>query len=151
MSNLETLQEIANKLILDYPNESFTIFDEYWMEEDEDVLANYIIDMFGYELLGLCDCGRPEDTHEMLRVLLNARNDWHEGKCEYDEFRRRIKDELHVNEDDDIQYGMYQFVLYILNYKGFLYHGSSVGGSWLTNLGKMYLTVLNIQHELKGE
>lgn len=36
------------------------------------------------------------------------------------------------------------FVLYILNDKGFLEHGSSIGGSWLTDKGKLFLYLLEI-------
>ena len=38
---------------------------------------------------------------------------------------------------------MIQFVLYMLDSAGFLEHGSGIWGAWLTDLGRMFLYVLN--------
>lgn len=149
--NLKTLRDIANSLMDSHPGCCLThnvrTLGCIYILDDEYVLIDQLLDLFAYDILGLCGCGTPKDTWNMIRIVLNALNDKHEDKCTYDEYQLRLKDELHINPSEDIQYGLYQFVLYILNDKKILEHGSSVGGSFLTDLGKKYLTVLNIWHE----
>lgn len=117
--------------------------DDWYEESLIDELMNY----FSYEVIDMCGCGNPESTYESIRRLLNIRNDWRVNKIKYEEVIERYEKELHVNRDDDIQWGLLQFMLYQLDSCGILEHGSSIGGSWLTKEGEMYLTVLNAWHE----
>ena len=117
---------------------------EDWYEE---YLIDELMSFFSYEIMDMCGCGCPEDTHEMIRRVLNVRYDWHTDKIEYEEIKKRYKEDLHLDTEDTLHYGALQFVLYMLDSNGILEHGGSIGGCWLTDLGKMYLTVLNAWHE----
>lgn len=77
------------------------------------------------EIFRFCGCGDPDSAmlfvRDMLK-LLEERKGWSE----------EIKKELPTD-------GVYYFVLYMLDDKGLTEHGSSVGGSWLTDKGKEVL------------
>ena len=115
---------------------------EVWYEES---LIDSLMDFFSYEIVGMCGCGCPGDSCEVIRQILNIRND--ANNLEYEQIQQRYKDDLHLDTKDLLQYGTLQFVLYMLDECGLLEHGSSINGCWLTDLGKMYLTVLNAWHE----
>ncbi len=145
------LSEISEYIIEKYPqsilSESKDInigCREDWYEE---YLIDILMDYFTYEVIDICGCGNPEDTNEAIRLLLNIRYEWQEDKLEYDDVISRYLTDLHINNDDYIQWGILQYMMYKLNCCDILEHGSSVGGSWLTTLGKLYLIVLNKWHE----
>lgn len=119
---------------------------EDWYEE---YLVDELISFFMYEKLNLCGCGAPEYTYETIRRLLTIRKEWQDNNnIKYEDVIKRYLEDLHIDNDDDMQYGMLQFMMYVLDDKGMLEHGSSIGGCWLTNEGKMLLDVLNEWHRL---
>lgn len=147
------LSEIAEFVVEEYPDCCMACNNvvskgcrEDWYEE---YLIDELMDFFSFEIMDMCGCGCPEDTHETIRRVLNIREDRFEKDIKYDEVQKRYKEELHLNTQDSLHYGALQFVLYALDANGILEHGSSIGGCWLTDLGKMYLTVLNAWHEQK--
>lgn len=151
MINLKQLQDIANELMDKYPNSCLTNnvrkFGHTYILEDIDALLDHVLGLFAHDILGLCGCGNPEDTWEMIRIVLDIQA----NSESYVERELRIKTELNLNPGSDIHNGIWQFILYILNDKGFLEHGSSIYSAWLTDLGRPYLTVLNIWHERELE
>lgn len=145
------LSEIAEFVVEKYPDccmATNNVVDkgnrEDWYEE---YLIDNLMDFFSFEVMDMCGCGVPEDTYEMIRKILNIRKSWSEENIKYDELQNIYKEELHLNTKDSLHYGALQFVLYILDSKEIIEHGSSISGCWLTELGKMYLTVLNAWHE----
>lgn len=149
------LSEIAEFIVEKYPNCCMArnnLVDkgcrEDWYEE---YLIDGLMDFFSYEIIGMCGCGRPEDTNEVIRKVLNIRYDWSKDKLKYEEVEQRYSHDLEIDMENYIHYGLLQFVLYMLDSNKILEHGSSVGGSWLTELGEMYLTVLNAWKDREGE
>ena len=145
------LSEIAEYIIEKYPdsciasnNEIIKGNREDWCEES---LINPLMDFFSFEWMDMCGCGVPEDTHEIIRKILIIRKDRFEKDIKYEKIQERYKDELHLNTKDSLQYGALQFILYILDARQIVEHGSSIGGCWLTELGEMYLAVLNAWHD----
>ena len=145
------LSEIVEYIIEKYPNCCMSHNNdvvkgcrEKWYEES---LVDPLMDFFSYELLHLCGCGTPEDTYEIIRKILTIRFEWQSRKTSYEEVIRRYKDDLKLDSNNSSHYGILQFVMYILDHNGILEHGSSIGGCWLTNLGEMYLTVLNAWYD----
>lgn len=145
------LSEIAEYIIEKYPNCCMTYNNdvtkgcrEDWYEES---LIDPLMDFFSYEILHLCGCGCPEDTYELIRKILTIRYEWKSRKISYEEVLKRYKDDLELDTKNSSHNGILQFVMYILDHNGILEHGSSIGGCWLTNLGKMYLTVLNAWYD----
>lgn len=138
------LNEIAEYVTKNYPD-SCIAYNGY----DDWTLLDDLMEFFNCELMDMCGCGNPDDTYEVIRRVLNIRHDRCSNIINYDEARQRYKDDLHLDPDDDIQYGALQFILYKLDSCGIVEHGSSISGCWLTELGEMYLTVLNEWHKSK--
>ena len=68
----------------------------------------------------------------------------------YDLVKESYNVNLHMDYDDSIQYGMLQFLAYVLDDYGFTEHGSGIGGCWLTEDGERLLTVLDAWYESGG-
>ena len=108
---------------------------EEWYEE---YLIDELIDFFSFEIMNMCGCGCPEDTHDVIRIVLNIRKDRFEKDIKYEEVQKRYKEELHLDTEDS---------LHMLDAKGIVEHGGGISSCWLTKLGRMYLTVLNAWHD----
>ncbi len=142
------LSEIAEFVVEKYPDCCIQCSQkgcrEDWYEE---YLIDELMDFFSYDIMDMCGCGCPECTYELIRKVLAIRADKHNDKITYEETIRRYKDDLDLDDSNDNQSGALQFILYMLDSKEIVEHGSSIGGCWLTKLGEMYLTVLNAWHE----
>ena len=141
------LSEVAEYISTKYPDCCMVINHdirvgcrEEWYEE---YLINHLMYFFSFELMNMCGCGCPDCTNELIRKILTIRFEWQEDKLEYEEVIKRYMSDLSLDQDNDNHYGVLQFILYMLDACGIVEHGSSIGGCWLTELGKMYLTVLN--------
>ena len=97
-----------------------------------------ILNEFNYGDLGLCGCGLPEYTNFVIKEILRI-----QSITDYNTKKDGFSSLCNVNiKENDNYHGLIQFVLYVLDNHGFLNHGSSVGGAWLTDKGKMYLDIL---------
>lgn len=142
-----TLLDIAKYIINTYPNsciaynygEKINGIEEY----GEEFLLEECMSFFNHEKINMCGCGIPENTYEVIRKLLTIRKEWQDNKLEYKYIEKRYANDLHLNMNNEDNYGMWQFMMYMLNEVGILEHGSGIGGSWLTKEGEMYLYVLN--------
>lgn len=121
---------------------------EEWYEES---LIDSLMDYWMYEDLGLCGCGCPEYTFEVIRKFLHIRQDWQRDKITYRDAYNRYKNDLHVDDKDEDQFGLLRFMMYILDKHGFIEHGSSITGCWLTEKGEMLLTTLDAWNEKNME
>lgn len=79
-----------------------------------------------YGELKFCGCGRPEDSLALIVEMLRA-CPWYEGAWE--EFDQRLTT------------GGFQIVAGVLTEADLIEHGSSVGGSWITEKGKRFLAL----------
>lgn len=144
------LNEIADFVFKYYPNSYFSTNNAAYMgredEECEDYLIDKLLNFFSYELLHICGCGRPENTYEIIRRILSIRYEYINGSLEFEDIAQRYEEDLQLDHSNNIHYGLMQFVLYMLDYFQFVEHGSGIYGCWLTDLGEMYLTVLNAWH-----
>ena len=150
------LSEIAEFVVKEYPKSFIAVNNvvKPGLREDwyEDYLIDELMDHFSYEIMDMCGCGSPDYTYEMIRRVLHIRKEWFEtDDMPYDVKVKRYEENLHINYENTMNYGMLQFVLYMLDSKGIVEHGSSIGGCFLTELGKMYLTVLDAWHEQNKE
>jgi len=105
--------------------------------------------------LKFCGCGDPESVYELVRDLLGLfqeRSDaWERDRQEHPPFGQagsdpargiwqQIKDLIGGGD------GTYYAVLYWLDGSGMIEHGGSVAGSWLTQKGQYYLSLMRM-HE----
>ena len=141
------LSEIAEKIVKYHPDccmtENHEVINgcrEDWYEES---LIEPLMDYWMYEDLRLCDCGCPEDTYEVIRKYLHIRQDWRENKLTYNEVIDRYRRDLHIDDNNNNQFGLLQFMMYILDEHEFTEHGGSIIGCWLTEKGEMLLATLD--------
>lgn len=104
----------------------------------EDCLSEFSED------IGLCGCGNPESTNEVLRQILNIKS----ADCTYEDRQKAYGELCNSDMNNDMYYGLIQFVLYVLDNKEFLEHGGGIGGAWLTEKGRIYLDLLNAYSDI---
>ena len=146
---------LAKYIIENYPDSclAYNYNCDYINKADNEFLLDECNNFFFYEILNTCGCGRPDDTTSVIKDILNIINDYYNETQNYnreeiniahDKKIKRLNSLCGVEIKDNTNYdGLIQFVLYMLDHAGFLEHGSSIGGAWLTDLGRMFLYVLN--------
>ena len=146
---------IAKYIIENYPDSCLAcnVKDYYFEDYYNDRLLEECLNFFSYDILDICSCGRPEDTTSVIKDILNIINDYDNERQDgddkdfnlrYDKKQNRLANLCGIEINDNTNYdGLIQFVLYMLDSVNFLEHGSSIGGAWLTDLGRMFLYVLN--------
>lgn len=82
--------------------------------------------------LGICGCGNPDLAYKAVHEMLKRSSSKEESTitCAMD------------NDDTSIPY--IYFMAYMLDYLGFLEHGSSIRCSWLTEKGEKLLKALEV-------
>ena len=113
----------------------------------EDYEINYIIEDCLSEFsadLELCGCGCPSYTFEVLRRILNIKS----KDYDYDTTKKKYNELCNSDMDNQNYYGLIQFVWYVLDRKEYLEHGSGISSTWLTEKGKIYLDLLNMEHDI---
>ena len=85
----------------------------------------------------ICDIYQYIDSYSTANIKLGA-------TIAYDKKQNKLANLCGIEIIDNTNYdGLIQFVLYMLDSAGFLEHGSGIWGAWLTDLGRMFLYVLN--------
>jgi hypothetical protein len=132
------LKNISDFIMGNYPDSCLAHNNKYFDYYDEELLEE--CDKFFYhEVLRMCGCGTPENTRKIIKIIMNAQN-----QKDYCVRNKMINEILGIDRNQNDMYnGLIQFILYTLDDKGLIEHGSSINGSWLTELGKMYLYILN--------
>ena len=89
------LSEIAEFVVEKYPDCCMAVNNvvskgcrEEWYEE---YLIDELIDFFSFEIMNMCGCGCPKDTYDMIRIVLNIREDRFEKDIKYEEVKKDIK------------------------------------------------------------
>lgn len=121
------LIDIKKYIIHKYPNSGLNTC------EDIDILSE-LKEFFLYRHIGICGCGCPEDTIDIIIKYLKL-------LCIKDMGKRKksMKDIFgceYVDEDP-----LLQFLAYIMDNKNLTDHGSNINWCWLTTLGEMFLYV----------
>lgn len=73
--------------------------------------------------LGICGCGNPKMVYRLIHVVMK---EIHESSVRVDDY-----------------VGHYDYMIYQLNEQGFLEHGSSIYGSWVTEKGEKLIEALD--------
>ena len=99
---------------------------------DTEEALSYFRSYFYFEILNFCGCGSPIGILD--EVILPLLDDFDDGP--YENFNRRAA------VDDGISEPLIEFFLHYFDALGLTNHGSSVGGSWLEESGRMWREVL---------
>ena len=137
------ITEIKNYIINHYPDSCLAVntkngcvyCDEELMEECEN--------FFYYEKLNWCGCGSPEVAKRVVRDYLEA------ASLKSDEKREALKKRFgfdHVYDNE-----LLLCLAYAVDAAELTEHGSSIGGAWLSDEGKMFLWLLKNNQELDEE
>ena len=139
------LSEIAEIIVASYPACRIAKDVVHGCREEsyETSLIDILMDFFSFEIINMCGCGSPSDTNNMIRKILIIHSEFHDKKINYKTVDERYKKDLDLDINNENHYGVLQFILYMLDSCEILAHGSSINSAWLTELGQMYLTVLN--------
>ena len=135
--NIENVNEIKEYIVKTYPESclAYNYADSYSEEQLIEECENF----FYYEKLHWCGCGAPNMAKEVIRDYLEV-----------------VKVKFDSNADFEEKFGV-KFVYddklllclaYTLDAAGLTDHGSSIGGSWLTDEGKMFLWLLKQNRDI---
>ena len=125
------------------------IFDNEWQsvpfEECEyEWQVDKLEEQFFFGDLGLCGCYLPNDVREMLLEVLIT--------CDTEDFKTDEDWEQKFKKTQEwLGSPFAQFTFYVLDDKGYLEHGSSIGGCWTTHKGRMYAEILSEYLRLESE
>lgn len=111
-------------------NEIKTTFDNDKLDREE--ALSYFRSYFYSEILNFCGCGSPISILD--EVILPLLDEFDYGP--YENFNRRTAEKGGISEP------LIEFFLHYLDALDLTNHGSSVGGSWLEESGKMWREVL---------
>lgn len=136
-------------------------FEEEIIPEGQRFVENKeFIHGFYYQVIGLCGCGSPGDRLLLIKSLLNQvydrTTDYRVADLDrdamaglYEKHQRKLHAVFGFAENpgegmfSDIQNGVVQFVMDILDEADLLEHGGSIGGAWLSKNGEKMREILN--------
>lgn len=95
---------------------------------DAETVLDHAHQLF-YGDLGMCGCGNPEASYELVRdILVQVADDQHEGTSH----ARTLVGNL----------GAHQLIFAALETAGLLDHGTTIDSAWLTDKGRWYAAAL---------
>ena len=119
-------------------------YKEYSEEMIEETFLEQLDDFFTYEIIDLCSCGTPnnckKDILNLLNILYNKKINPNSNEA-YEIKTQQLKETFNARTVYDNS--LLLFMVYILDSKGLLDHGSSIGGAWITDLGNMCRIIYN--------
>ena len=118
----------------------------------EDELIKECIDFFYYEKLHWCGCGSPEMAKIVIRDFLNILNEYYidkenEWEIKWKNEKEMMKERFGVESVYDNE--LLLCFAYAMDAAGFTEHGSSIGGAWISEEGRMFLWLLERDEELE--
>ena len=146
------LSEIAEDIVRKNPSIHFA--KDVWFgkrdKEYEKTLIDILMDYYINDL-HLCKYGDPEEiypeeTYEAIRRYLSIRKEYKENNFSHEELLEKYKTELGIYGHSFVQYGILQFMMYILESKHYTCCVNNIKYCYLTKKGEMFLDVLNAWH-----
>ena len=146
----EELIEIANKFIKDKTTcMSYNFADIDLNTYDENKLKSAVKEEF-QRILGICGCGESHLVFEGIYNLLNLMDNksaWNDDLTnkkpeEYEEYVKAYEDLVGIGEGMTTDWKMLM-ILYMLDDRDFIEHGTSIYWGWPTELGKDFLKVFD--------
>lgn len=142
----QRLNKIADYIIQKYPDSCLAHNgkDDFSLQED-------IQNFFYFERLGWCGCGDPEAVMREICKYFSIL-DWrdsirHYEREMYNKLCKKFREAFGVESIYDNP--LLMALAYAMDAAGFTDHGTSIGGAWLTDEGKMFLYVLRNNKEIK--
>lgn len=158
---LDQSQDIPDDLIADYlmtafPDSCFAANRKNYPEFGLEDMANQIYKTIRYEVLDWCGCGAPEDADkQVIKYLTLISEPWKDKhtpfKEQYEQYKAMCKE--YFGCEDIYDNPLLLCLAYTMDAARLTEHGTSIGGAWLEERGKIYLYALkkHIEQEEKHE
>lgn len=109
-------------------------------------------DFFYFEKLNWCGCGNPEIVKYEILKYLRIKDWWYDIDYSSETYKllsRKFREAFGVND----VYGspLLLALAYTLDAAGFTEHGSSIGGAWITDEGRMFMFLLENNPDVVNE
>lgn len=151
------LTKIKDYIIKKYPDSCLTTNyqnNKNYYDECEEELIEECTNFFYYEKLNWCGCGSPEIAKIVIRDFLKILDtdmkdkdiDW---QIRSEKKHKMMKERFGVDSVYDNE--LLLCFAYAMDAAEFTKHGSSIGGAWISDEGKMFLWLLERDEELKEE
>lgn len=144
-----TVKEIAEHIIKNYEDSCLAYNSRHHDYSDEE-LAKECEAYFYHEKLNWCSCGDPEAAKRCIRDYLDIINLDYDNReqfmAAYEQKQADMKKRFGATYVYDNE--LLLCLAYAMDGAGFTEHGSSIGGAWLTDEGKMFLFLLKTDKEL---
>lgn len=137
-----TINKIKDYIIKTYPKSCLAYnYNEAYHNEVPEELIEECEKFFYYEKLNWCGCGDPNTVKTIVRNFLQSVEIKMSDGVDIG-FQKYFN--VHSIYDNDLLLCL----AYTIDAAGFTEHGSSIGGAWLTDEGKMFLWLLCQNKEL---
>jgi len=150
----ERLKNIVDKIIKDNPTGCLAYNHK---SNDDWVDTESVLDEFVHSQnygLNICGCGSTELVLEIIWKILSEQKRYKEADAHSDDTYVSHRENLYSicgytnkdesSKDNQLYQALIEFVLKILDSKGFLEHGGMAWNGWLTQKGEDFLYVLDL-------
>lgn len=141
-----SIRDIRNYIVENYKDSCLAYNDRHGIMSDEELLTE-CEDFFYYEVLKWCGCGDPALAKRCVRDYMNIIFSWQKD-TKFD-VQKSLNDRFGVEVVYDNE--LLLCLAYALSAADLTEHGTSIGFSWLTDEGQMFLSLLNMDEELSGD
>lgn len=152
---------IVNYLTKCFPDSCFAYNYEHCNNNFYDDINEELYKYFRFEVLNWCGCGAPEEADKQVVKYLNLIDiPWRD---KYDTYLENIKDHNRKSEESKKMCKEYfdcesiydnpllLCLAYSMDSAGFTEHGSSIGGAWIEDRGRIYRYAIMKHLENEGE
>lgn len=145
---------LVNYMLEEFPDSCFAY---NWGENnnmawDDSLIIVNAYKVFRYEVLGWCGCGTPEKADEAVEVFLEAfgvrKKDKAFGVNLLDYDKRHSILEKYFGTSNVYDNILFLCFAYTMDAAGLTEHGTSIGGAWTSDRGRIYLWILNKMKEI---
>lgn len=143
----DNLKAIIKSIAEQFPESSFArdnvINDLRYLSFDDVLKMAY--EYFSFEVIGLCGCGAIDTTIEDIAKYLTIVDYW-TTNVDHENIIDKRKEMMHdgFNVEHITDYSLLQFMAYVLDHLNLTDHGSSINGTWITDLGRVCLYVYKV-------
>lgn len=139
-----TITEIYNYIFDTYPDSVIHTTHPHGVKLPEQYMLNMCYNFFRYEVLKWCGCGDLEQTETVVKNYLSCANSYDDSDDDL-AIKKEQLEELFgcsdISEND-----LLMCLVYTLDSCELIEHAYSIYSSYLTSLGEMCLTVLQLKN-----
>lgn len=132
-SNKEFYDSLTEEKVFNFLYEINEDYFDVWYQEANNEIEKFDC-IFYYDFLNFCGCGTPYKVKKVIRNYL---------RCLFDFGNKKENMMKYFGCESIYDNDLLLYMAYSLDAEGFTEHGSGIGGAWLTELGIVYLWILD--------